>query len=510
MTGVPVRGPHAPSPKEQFATDWLRQQATKAQAARPALIKLARQDPALFTQLVLRRERDGGAIKLSPTQLAWHDLITRLDRVVIWSHVEAGKTQNISVARVLYELGRDPSLRILILSNTHAQASRIIGALASYIEHSETLHQVFPHLTPTKRKTEPWKPLSGQLTIARPTFSKDASITASGIHGAILGARYDLVIVDDILSYENCRTQDGRKQTVEWMQSTVHGRITAQGRMIVIGTAFHPEDALHHYAKSFSEMANEQRAFRYPVIDDSGNPRWPDVWPIERIEKKKAELGSLEFSRQMLCVARDDSTSRFQRQWIDTALALGRNREMAYALQKVPNGYATYTGVDLAVQQHSAADLTVLTTIIQHPNGQREILAIESGRWTGPDIVDRIVDHHRRYSSVVTVENNAAQEFIVQYAKGAGVPVRGFTTGRNKAHPEYGVEHLAVELEGGQWIFPNKGGINRELDALINELLYYDPRAHTGDRLMSLWLAREGSRAGQRRVEVGRLDLMTR
>ena len=78
---------------------------------------------------------------------------------------------------------------------------------------------------------------------------------------------------------------------------------------------------------------------------------------------------------------------------------------------------------------------------------------------------------------------------------GTAVPVFPFTTGRNKAHPEYGIEGLAAELAGGKWRIPNNGGrIKGETATWVQELLYYDPKEHTGDRLMASWFAREGAR----------------
>lgn len=185
---------------------------------------------------------------------------------------------------------------------------------------------------------------------------------------------------------------------------------------------------------------------------------------------------------------------------------------MLNALATIPPGCAVYTGVDLAIQQHSGADLTVFFTILVHPDGTREVLNIESGRLAGPEIVQKIQQIHHRYQGIVYVENNAAQDFIVQFTRyGSAVPVKPFTTGRNKAHPEFGVEGLAAEMAAGKWIIPSGGGrLHPEVDAWINELLYYDPRSHTGDRLMASWFAREAARAGTIRAEAGYLPTLRR
>jgi hypothetical protein len=65
-------------------------------------------------------------------------------------------------------------------------------------------------------------------------------------------------------------------------------------------------------------------------------------------------------------------------------------------------------------------------------------------------------------------------------------------------------------MQNGKWILPCQGGRSPELQALVSEMLYYDPRAHVGDRLMALWFAREAARMGAVQAQVGRLDLLSR
>ncbi len=304
-------------------------------------------------------------------------------------------------------------------------------------------------------------------------------------------------MLDDVLDYENTATEDGRKGLIEWYQSSVGGRIVDGGRARGVGTAFHPQDILHHFARQ------GWAAYKYPVVDADGHPRWPERWSMQRIAEKVRDLGPIEAARQLMCEARDDATARFKREWIEIALRLGDGTSLASALQVLPRGYRTYTGVDLAVQQKDANDLTCLFDIAVDPYGNRSVLSIESGRWGGPEIVLKINQHHQRYQSIVVVENNAAQDFIVQFARaGSAVPIIPFTTGRNKAHPEFGIEGLAAEMAQGKWRIPNRGGVmHPEAQAWVDEMLYYNPATHTGDRLMASWFAREGCRLGTRAIE---------
>lgn len=484
-----------------FARDFPRR-ALSARASRGTLVKAALQDPAFFAAYVLRDEHNR-SVQLASMHEAWHDLISKNDRVVIWSHVEAGKTQQVGIARVLWELGRNPNMSVCILSNTHRMAVRTTMTLAQYIERSDALHAVYPHLKPGRKWTD------DTLHVQRTVLRNDPSIQAKGVHGDILGSRIDLLVIDDILDWENCRNERQREDLKSWVKSTVMGRLMPDARVVVIGNAYHPEDLLHEFATTPGFTA-----VRYPVVDDAtGEPRWPERWPAARIERKRTELGPLEFARQMLCKPFDERTNRCQQAWIDQCLKRGEGKEFAYALDRLPPGYKVITGVDLAVQQHSAADLTCLFTIAIHPNGDREVINVESGRWSGPDIMQRIIDTHRRYNSIFIIENNAAQDWMLQFTGSrSAVPMRPFNTGRNKAHPEFGVESLFVELYNAKWIIPSRGGrpAHPELAAWVRDMMFYNPAEHVGDRLMASWFAREGVRMAELRIEAGHLDLHRR
>lgn len=475
----------------------------EAREAIAATKRLAREDPAVFAQFV-HRTQTGDTIRLAPMHIAWHDLLTRNDRYVIWSHAEAGKTTQISVLRVLWELGRNPNLRVLILSSTQALAKKIAAEAAGYIIGSEDLHAVFPDLVPTSRKNETWQPLNGVLTVKRPAVMKDASITIAGVGTqGVLGSRFDLIVLDDVLSSDNTATKDARKGTIEWLDTNVQSRLTAKGRMYIIGNAFHPEDALHHYAATFSRAYGEPRAARYPVMSADGTPRWPEAFSRERIATIRANMLPTSFARQYLCVPTDDADSVFKREWIEKGLERGRGMAPRIGLDRFPPGSVTITGVDLAVSQKDSADLTVFFTILHHANRDIEVLEVKSGRWSGEDIIHNLAQVMGRWGSLAYVENNAAQDYLVQFMKQriSGSRVQGLTTGHQKLHPEYGVQRIATELFQGRWIIPCQGGVPAETQAWIDEMLYYNPKAHTGDRLMAAYLARQGIDKGEIKAE---------
>lgn len=466
--------------------------------------QMARQDPSAFMTYVMRDEETNRPIIQSKLHRQLQRLATNHKRLVVWAHVEAGKTSQLSIGRALFELGKDTTLRICIVSNTFGQAQKICSTIGKYIEHSEAYHRVFPHVR--RARGASWT--QNVLTIERPTRAKDPSVLTLGIHGNILGARIDLLIMDDLLDYENTISATQRDDLWNWFQSTLETRLTRKARVWCIGTAWNHDDFMHRIAR-----LQAWEYVRFGVLDDEGFSTWPERWPTERIEEKHQLLGPIEFNRQLMCIARSDEESRFKIAWIDLAKQLGNGKEMMYALSTVPPGYRMYTGVDLSVG-YANSDLCVLFTIAIHPGGTRQVIDITSGRWKGPEIVERIIDTHSRYQSIIICENNASQEFIAQFTRQmSAVPIRSFTTtASNMRHPEFGLETLATEMANGKWMIPNIDGVcHPEIDAWINELLYYDPKGHPGDRLMASWFAREGARQPVKtRVKFGSLDTMSR
>lgn len=506
-----------------------------AQRGKAAVIARARVDFNAFVAYVLRDEETGKRIKQAWLHRKWNKLRKKHKRLVIFSHVEAGKTQQLVIALALFLLGRNPRTRIAIASNTQEQSKKIVATIKRYIEKSPELKAVFPDLEPGDKWAE------SLITVKREGAIKEPSVQAYGSTGKITGARLDYVLLDDIHGEDNVRTKDQRDKVHQWFYSTPMSRLGSDARVILVGNAWHPDDLLHRLEREgwptyrFPVIVNEDLAAAFPEDKlQIGEPTWPERWPLERIEelrKGNAEQPAIpptEFARAYLCVARDDHDARFKQAWMDQAKRRGEvsgfhqfvhsTRELlaeefdptelpsatqdifAAMLSPMQAGGAVrlYTGVDLSTGD--AKDMTVLFTICAYANGDRRLLNIESGRWQIDEIIARIIGCYQRFGSMMMVENVGTQQWLAQLlTKFTAIPIQPITTGRNKADPIFGVESLAAELANGKWIIPAKHGhAPDEAEAWIEEMLYYNPKQHTGDRLMAAWFARTGAERSER------------
>jgi hypothetical protein len=507
----------------------------------------ARENPGDFFGFVMREETSRERIQTLPHQCVVFDFVQHYDRCVIRLPVGGSKTYTMS-AMGMWELGQDPTERGAVISATKEQAAKPVGMVRDYIESSAELRLVFPYLRKSPREGDWWT--QNRLVVERPPGIRDPSLVAVGVEGNLPGARLSWILVDDILDPENTATPAGRAKVRSWFNKVVLARRDIVGAKIVVtNTPYNPDDLTYALEKSgwptltmnvdgginFSNAndfdtddvrlsdlaeddfggecrltAHDTDAYVSSSYGDSvpTNPErdvedrvplWPEKFGRKEIEKLRSEFPGVEFNQLYMCRCRDDESGRVQVEWIERAKTKARESNVTSFVSKWDERWPTFTGVDLGVGRKRSNDKTSLFTFAVRPDHLRQILKIERGRWSGETIVDKVIDAHQKFNSIVRVENNAAQDYLRQWvlARNIGVPIRPHTTGKNKADPRFGVESIFVEIENGAWLFPcdYSGHVLDEVQELIDDLLYYNPDGHTGDTLMAMWFAREQARA---------------
>jgi hypothetical protein len=478
-----------------------------------SLINLSRKDPATFCRFILSDEETGDPIDMQSFHEEWHDLLNKNRFTVLWTPPEFGKTQQLAIGRTIWMLGVNSRDRIAILSATTGQAEKIINAIRRHIEENERVRQVFPYL----RRGDRWE--GNAIEVHRPLGIKDPSVQAYSPDGnQIQGARINGLLIDDVMTDINTATKYQRDKLTRWIESSAFSRLSRHGWVSVIANAWYTDDFAHRME------AKGWIARRYPAYTEKGL-LWPKRWSQSRLDTiRKEVLGSIEFERQMLCKALDEASSRFKSEWIEVGLKRGAGYRTYKSLQDIfendpilsfdlgltqervasgdlDDGFHLITGVDIAISQKSSADRSVLFTILVWPDGTRHVLEVQLGRWAGKELLERIWSVHERFQSILVVENNAAQDFLIQWAKEnhPDMPVISFTTGRNKLSTSFGVESIAAELADGKWLIPCREDLraSKPVTEWIMDMKKYDPQRHTGDVLMASWVAREYARAVQ-------------
>lgn len=462
------------------------EQATRQAFARMMnRVKAAGRDVDAFCEYI--GEGPGGR-RLRQDQLhrEWQQFWDQHQFSVLLAPVGTGKTTQLR-HRLLHMVGRNPNLQVAYISATERHPKKVFRGIGSEIERNPRVQNVFPTLKPGRV----WS--STELEVVRtsrepdPTFQLFGAFTQS-----VLGTRADIVVFDDLCNDSNTLTEYNRDRMAEWVGEVI-SRLKPGARVMAIGHIWHEHDQLQRWARLPGWGYRRDEA---TYVDEDGIERSiaPSVLTLDDIALKAANLGPVMAEMMLWNRLPNRELGRFRQSWFDRCLELGRGLSFAESW----HGGMTYTGVDLGHRKTPGHDLTVLLTAAVLPEGTRQILDIRSGLWKSPEIRREIEDVHRRYGSIIAVETNGAQNYLLDEMEELNcLPVTPHeTTPANKHHVAHGVEALGRELAQGRWMMPCDDQMIPwpEMQKAINACLSYDPTRHTPDHLMAWWICKEAIR----------------
>ncbi|PCJ22418.1 MAG: hypothetical protein COA94_09125 [Rickettsiales bacterium] len=475
--------------------------------ARTALIcKRARQCPVEFTRWVSRVEK-GAAIEVAATHVKWHQHLDEHDRVVLFAPVGHGKSNQITRWRVLWEIGRNPDIRIAICSATKELPAKVLNDIRKDIDGegpgSQWLRMIFPHLA--RINWQVWA--DDRISLVR---QGNPTIATYSPGTQILGSRLDLIIADDLHDIKNTLTPLNREKVHRWFRTEVLSRDSPSGtRVWVLGHVWHEDDALHRLVRE-----QEFKKFKYSCyveneVSGAREPLIPEIWTLEKLALREKNLGPVSAKLMLFNELVDSGTGRIKREYFFECLRRGSTLGAKFATFWNPGDAPTVTGVDLGF---GGGSLTCLFTVAVLPDMSLRVLDVRSGDWTGPQKIEQMEYVHQAFGSILCVESNGAQKMLEEFTTDmTALPIKGHHTGLNKHDMDFGVDSLATELANRKWIIPCDDELrpNNEIAFWINEAVAYSRDTHAGDRLMASWIAREGVRlSGFRRRASDRRDLI--
>ena len=153
--------------------------------------------------------------------------------------------------------------------------------------------------------------------------------TAVGVGGSLTGRGFKIGIIDD--PFKNREEADSpvvRNSRYSWFQSTFSTREEGNSMVIFILTRWHEDDLAGRVLKESAEAKKNGEAYdewdviEYKAIattDDThrktGEALWPNKFSIDKLQKKKTEMGSYEFSALYQQTPIDEENRKFKQDW---------------------------------------------------------------------------------------------------------------------------------------------------------------------------------------------------
>jgi hypothetical protein len=219
---------------QQFAV-----QRTALALMRKAL--LAQRDKRAFVETV-GRDDHGDALRLEPLHQQWFRHVDycweRRLRCMILAHYGSGKTSSLIVPLITWLVGRDPNVRIKVVTNDDAGAAKRVNAAKRIIE-SDEYRRVWPNVRQGDRWTD------HEIYVRRLGSSPEPTVHARGIFTTGIGGRADFLLLDDVCDQKNSTDQAQRKRVLDLCEQTWFSRLEPDGNMLWVCTSWHQQDASH-------------------------------------------------------------------------------------------------------------------------------------------------------------------------------------------------------------------------------------------------------------------------
>lgn len=186
----------------------------------------------------------------------------------------------------------------LMISDTHEQAQGFTLAVKLELEENVRLRHDFGNLKTKDWGDDDFKTKNGIWYLARGRKDKVRGLK-NGPH------RPDYVRFDDMENDDNVENPRLVKRLISWIRGSVLGSLGKGYKALMVGNLFHPRSAISQLIALRDEETGGPLYFSkvYDCILDEGTPDerplWSANWSMERLRKKKRDMGTFDFNREM-------------------------------------------------------------------------------------------------------------------------------------------------------------------------------------------------------------------
>lgn len=247
----------------------------------------------------------------------------------------------------------------VVISASQAQAERTVGVVRQFLERPVV--------------ASAWGSFVGRTWTSSKLYIKhryrersDPTLVALGVGSSeTTGLHPDVVILDDVVTWENARTHASRVRVRSWLGNTLRGICSPHTKIVWLNTFYHPSDAI------CSQVDRGVPAFVRPAIDiDKDGVEvsfWPAYFPLDT-GKRAYDGKRVQGLRDKRAKMDHDAPGAFAAQYQMDASAILENRIDASSIRRikreeVPKNLRIVQFVDFAWTAKSRSDWTAIATV---------------------------------------------------------------------------------------------------------------------------------------------------
>ena len=384
----------------------------------------------------------------------------------------SGKTRIGNIGYVSWQAANNPNIRILIVSDTDTHAVRFLGTIKAVLESHPLIKQYYGNLKGESKWTD------HEITLKTRTDKTltEATISAMGMYsGAVTTGHYDVIIADDLINFDNSRTEGQRERSKEWFKTTLLPTLLPGGEIHCLGTRY-------HYSELWDCVQNElgyDTQIQCAVIDEgleSERSLWEWHMPLHTKTVNNRKVKGLVEIRDGDVNSGGIGTLIFNLQYQNNVELLKKGRIFLYDwfqfYESIPVNLKVFQGVDLSISEKETADYFVIVTVGIDTNMNVYVLDIFRERGISFNVqIETIKKKAKEWNPIrIGIEANAYQKALPQeLIRTTNLPIKSLTTIRDKV----------IRAQKRSGIVENgKVSIRKDMHLFIDELVLFPDAIH--------------------------------
>jgi len=369
----------------------------------------------------------------------WQELMNTTQRTVLICSRDHGKSVFMHSWVVWKLIFEEPPYQMLYISSNQKQT----------LVHMRDIDKMFQH--PMLKK---FKPARG-WAIGNITLTNGNQILERSVGSQIRGLHPQEIIIDDPLKEFS---MTGIQKVTDWFYGDMIPTLHHTASLRVIGTPFSYTDIYQQLSENPAYTVNT-----YPCLNALNEPLWPERWNYEALMARKAEVGSLMFTREYMCVPISTGTSLFNPEYLEAA----KNKDLVLKPLR-REGYKYFVGVDPAIS--TDGDYNVITVIEMDEDENKSIVYVDRSKnvqFRENIQKVKLIGQLFRPEVILFETNTFAKSFTQELRQVADLNVHDFDTTRRKKQEI--ILNLQMTLENGKINFPYGNEESRRVSSVLIE-----------------------------------------
>lgn len=332
------------------------------------------------------------------------------------------KSEFASYLLVAWFLGKHPEKKVIQASHT-AELAVGFGRQVRNLFGQQNYKDIFPDVSLR----------ADSKAAGRWNTNKNGSYFAIGVGGSVTGKGADLFIIDDPHSEQEAAQAETNPEIYdkvhEWYTSGPRQRLQPGGAIVIVMTRWSKRDLTGRVLKDYELRGGEEwEVIEFPAILPSGNPLWPEFWPMQEIQALKDELPNSKWMAQYQQNPTSDASAIVKREWWNI-----------WEKPDPPTCEYTLMSWDTAFEKNNRSDYSAMTYwgVFYHPDAtgkmQPNIILLNAyrERMEFPQLKQEVIRRWNKESpDSLIIEKKASGAPLIYELRSMGIPAQEFTPTR--------------------------------------------------------------------------------